>query len=217
MEDHAMNPAVPDAGMCGCDREVFERVWRRVMPDGADSPISVNDPDVWPQPEVEMVPMGGGQESTLAVPERRGAAPEQGAMCLGQASAMYAPLLQEMIDGEMEDWRTYQAMARRAAGSAARTLGMMAADERRHAKRLSAACFLITGQRYQPQGQGGSRPVPELMTGLREQFIQEQRGASAYQGAAQETSDSCLRQLYQELAEDEAVHARMIRSLLEQM
>ena len=57
----------------------------------------------------------------------------------------------------------------------------------------------------------------DLMNGLREQFIQEQRGSSAYQGAAQETGDPCLRQLYQELAREETAHARMIRGLLEQM
>mgnify|MGYP003293597241 CR=1 FL=1 len=220
MEENMMKPAMPGEEMCPCDRETFERVWRRVMPDGTNSPIQT-DPTadeqartlmVRQQPESAVI-----QETGLALARREEVQPEQDVVCLGQGSEMYAALLREMIDGEMEDWRTYQALARRAGGSGTRVLSTMAADERRHAKRLSTAHFLITGERYQSPKQNGSRPAMDLMNGLREQFIHEQRGAAAYQGAAQETSDPCLRQLYQELAQEEAAHARMIRSLLEQM
>jgi len=219
MEDNMMNPAVPDAGMCPCDREVFERVWRRVMPEGSDSPIQV-DPTCDEQARVLMTQQQETTvmpQTTLALSRREEIQPEQDVVCLGQGAAMYAALLREMIDGEMEDFRTYQAPARRAGGSGTRMLSTMAADERRHAKRLSTAYFLITGERYQPPGQNANRPNMDLMNGLREQFIQEQRGAAAYQGAAQETSDPCLRQLYQEIAREEQAHARMLRNLLEQM
>lgn len=214
MEDNVMTPALPEEEMCPCDREVFERVWRRVMPDEENSPIRLMPPEGQTQPAPEQT----RQEQTgLALPQDRRSMGQQEGVCLGQASGMYAELLREMIDGETEDWRIYQAMARRAGGSAAKLLGTLAADERRHTKRLGAAHFIITGQRYQSPNQNGSRPMPELMNGLREQFIQEQRGAAAYQGAAQESSDACLRQLFEELAEEEAMHARMIRGLLEQM
>ena len=136
---------------------------------------------------------------------------------MGHSSAVYAPLLREMIDGETEDFRTYQALARRAGNSATRMLSTMAADKRRHAKRLSTAYFLITGEQYRSPNMNGSRPPMDLMNGLREQFIQEQRGAAAYEGAAQETTDPCLRQLFRELGQEAMGHARMIRSLLEQM
>lgn len=216
MEDRMQTTGIPDTGMCTCDREVFERVWRRVMPEGMeDSPIELI-PESMPATQEEL------PRAELAVPEPEtertsSCRPQPDVLCLGQASARYAPLLQEMIEGESEDWRLYQALARRAAGSGARMLGSMAADERRHVRRLAAAYFLITGERCQAQGQQGSRPVPELMTGLREQFIQEQREAAAYQGAAAETADPCLQQLYRELAQEEQMHARLIRSLLEQL
>lgn len=219
MEDNMMRPAMPDEQMCGCDRETFERVWRRVMNEGDESPIQTDPPAdeqargmMRARPDVPVM-----EQTGLAVPRREEVRPEQDVSCLGQGSSMYAPLLREMIDGETEDFRTYQALARRAGGSGTRMLSTMAADERRHAKRLSTAYFLITGERYQSPNMNGSRPPMDLMTGLREQFIQEQRGAAAYQGAAQETGDPCLRQLFQELAQEEMAHARMIRSLLEQM
>ena len=218
MEDMMLYSGVPDGGMCACDREVFERVWRRVMPEGAeDCPIELR-----PEPEgaarVQEEPNCG--ELALPEPTARRTSEYQiqpDTLCLGQASARYAPLLQEMIDGETEDWRLYQTLARRAVGSGARMLGSMAADERRHVRRLAAAYFLITGERCQAQGQQGSRPVPDLMAGLREQFIQEQRSAAAYQGVAAECADPCLQQLYRELAQEEEMHARLIRNLLEQM
>lgn len=232
MEDNVMNPSAAGAGMCGSDREIFRRVWRRVMPqDSEDCPIQL-EPAAQPPLQAELLPEPSLPAERPACPApavleelspARTPAPRQAPLppghdvpCLGQASAVYAPLLREMIDGETETWRLYQALARRAGGGT-RLLSTLAADERRHAKRLQAAHFLITGQRYQPQGQGGGRPVPDLMNGLREQFLQEQREAAAYQGAAEESSDQCLSQLFQELGQEEALHARLIRNLLEQM
>lgn len=218
MEETTMSPAVSDTVTCGCERDVFERVWRRVMPEGTGdisvemTPVSAEEPrmqTVWQQ---ELSPMPEREPMcTLSIQDG------VDTLCLGSGAAVYAPLLQEMVDGEMEDWRLYQTMARRAAGNASKVLGTLAAEERKHMRKLSAAYFIITGERCQPRGQGGSRPVPDVMNGLREQFIQEQRGAAAYQGAAAESSDPCLRQLFRELAQEEGMHARTVRSLLEQM
>lgn len=52
---------------------------------------------------------------------------------------------------------------------------------------------------------------------LRDQFVWEQRWERANQQAAETTSDACLKELYQELAQDGVLHAATIRSLLEQM
>ena len=213
MEENRMIPAMPEEELCSCDRETFERVWRRVMPEGMDSPIQIDPPADERVLAMRQEELG----ASLAPLHREAVQPEQDVCCLGRGSEPYAELLREMIDGETEDYRTYQALARRAGGSGNRMLGAMAADERRHAKRLGTAYFLITGERYQSPNMNGSRPPMDLMTGLREQFIQEQRGAAAYQGAAQENGDPCLRQLFRELAREEQSHARMIRSLLEQM
>lgn len=212
MEENMMTPAMPEE-MCSCDRETFERVWRRVMPDGTNSPIQIDPPADEQAREMHMLQ----PEMGLVLPRREEMRPGHDVVCLGHASQQYTDLLKEMTDGETEDMRTYQALSRKAGGNGSKVLGAMAADERRHAKRLSTAYFLITGERYQSPNMNGTRPPMDLMTGLREQFIQEQRGAAAYQGAAQETTDPCLRQLYQEIAREEQAHARMIRNLLEQM
>ena len=216
MEDTMMQPAMPGEEQCGCDREVFDRVWQRVMRDGSNDPIQT-DP---PADEQARNGTGGLQvmeQTGLAVPRREEGRPEQDVSCLGGGSAMYAPMLREMMDGETENHRTYQALARRAGNTGTRMLSTIAADKRRNTKRLAAAYFLITGEQYRSPNMTGTRPPMDLMNGLREQFIQEQRGAAAYEGAAQETSDPCLRQLFRELGQEAMGHSRMIRSLLEQM
>ena len=219
MEDTMMRPAMPDEELCGCDREVFDRVWQRVMRDGSRDPIQT-DPPADQQARNGMLAqqeMTVTEQTGLALPRREEMRPEQDVSCLGGGSAMYAPLLREMMDGETENYRTYQALARRAGNNGTRMLSTMAADKRRHAKRLSTAYFLITGEQYRSPNMMGGRPPMDLMNGLREQFIQEQRGAAAYQGAAQEASDPCLRQLFRELGQESMAHSRMIRNLLEQM
>lgn len=193
------------------DRETFQRVWRRVMPqERPECPIEVEE-----------------STSALAVPAPASPAPvlrqeepgepECGVPCLGEASAVYGPLLQRFIDYELADCRAYQGLSRRAPGNAARVLSGMAADEHRHAKRLSTAYFLISGVRYWPAERGGGQPVQPFLAALREHFGQEQRGQCAYLAAAEETTDPCLRELYLELAGDEESHAGLLRSILEQM
>ena len=217
MEDTMMRSAVPEEELCGCDRDTFDRVWQRVMRDGSSDPIQTDPPaDEQARNNTEQM-MQVVEQTGLVLPRREEGRPEQDVSCLGGGSAMYAPMLREMMDGETENYRTYQTLARRAGNNGTRILGGMAADKRRSAKRLGAAYFLITGEQYRSPNMTGSRPPMELMSGLREQFIQEQRGAAAYGGAAQETADPCLRQLFRELGQESMGHSRMIRSLLEQM
>ena len=198
------------------DRAVFERVWRRVMPeDRPDCPFVLEEP---PEEKGE----GGAQ---LPVPVQVAPVVRTGATyqeepdvpCLGAASAIYGAQLQAFIEGELADWKLYQALARRAGGSGSRTLSTIAADERRHAKRLSTAYFLISGVRYWPMERAAAAPLPTLAGTLRQRFGEEQRGAAAYLAAAEETADPCLRDLYLELAGEEDAHAWLILGILEQM
>ena len=81
----------------------------------------------------------------------------------------------------------------------------------------SIVSSLPSGVRYWPVERAGT-PVRGTFAGmLRQRFGAEQRGAAAYQAAAEETADSCLRELYTELAGDEDAHAWLIRGILEQM
>lgn len=201
------------------DRETFQRVWQRVMPqERPDCPIEVDAPSAEPTSAlaVPAVPAEAAPAPVLRQ-EVEPSLPECGVPCLGEASAVYGPLLQQLIDHELADCRAYQALSRRAQGNAARVLASMAADEYRHAKRLSTAYFLISGVRYWPAERGGGQPVQPFLAALREHFGEEQRAQCSYLAAAEETTDSCLRELYLELAGDEETHAGLLRSILEQM
>lgn len=200
----------------GMDREVFERVWRRVMPETrGDCPFTL--PEQEEQKEAAALP-------ALAVPTGEAARvvtleqADEGhdIQCLGPASAAYGAALQGYIDDELSDWRTYQALARRTPGGGGRALAAVAADERRHAKKLSTAYFLISGVRYWPEVKAAQTPTP-LHAALRERFWAEQRGAAAYQAAAAETADPCLKELFTELAGEEEAHVWTIRGVLEQL
>lgn len=89
-------------------------------------------------------------------------------------------------------------------------LAAVAADERRHAKKLSTAYFLISGVRYWPDVRA-AQPAAPLHAVLRERFWEEQRGAASYQAAAEEASDPCLKELFSELAAEEEAHVWTIR------
>ena len=188
-------------GQCGADREVFERVWRRVMPeDRPDCPFTL-----YSEEETEHAPVRpteGKRTELLPVP--------------AEQSGGDGAVLQAFIADELSDWRTYQTLARRIPGGNGRALMGVAADERRHAGRLSAAYFLLSGVKFWPPAE------PELtkegwMAILRRRCWAERKGAEAYRTAAGRTGDSALRELYLELAGDEEAHAGVIRGILERM
>ena len=188
-------------GQCGADREVFERVWRRVMPeDRPDCPFTL-----YSEEETEHAPVQPTEEKrTELVPVP------------AEQSGGDGAVLQAFIADELSDWRTYQTLARRIPGGNGRALMGVAADERRHAGRLSAAYFLLSGVKFWPPAE------PELtkegwMAILRRRYWAERKGAEAYRTAAGRTGDSVLRELYLELAGDEEAHAGVIRGILERM
>ena len=111
------------------DPEVFARVWSRVMPDQALSPI---------QPALP----------ALRSPAQTAPAPS----CLGEGSARYVPQLEALMDQLHAALGSVRQLARRGGGRASRLLASLAADQQRQLRRLSAAYFLITGRRYAPKG-----------------------------------------------------------------
>lgn len=188
-------------GQCGADREVFERVWRRVMPeDRPDCPFTLYSEEEMEQAAVQ--PAEEKRTELVPIPAER--------------SGGDGAVLQAFIADELSDWRTYQTLARRIPGGNGRALMGVAADERRHAGRLSAAYFLLSGVKFWPPAE------PELtkegwMAILRRRYWAERKGAEAYRTAAGHTGDSALRELYLELAGDEEAHAGVIRGILERM
>ena len=134
---------------CSCDQEVFERVWRRVMPeDRPDCPFTLGEdaaaPPAIQPPAVALPAVVHTAPAGEQAPSRPVVGEEHDVPCLGASSAVYGAQLQRLIDRELADWRAYQALSRRAQGNSGRVLATIAADERRHAKRLSTAYFLIS-------------------------------------------------------------------------
>ena len=227
-------PAGSPPTVDGRNEQDFARIWGRVMPlEQAGCPIRVGrppeeSPSAPPQEREDMC------SSTPAVPEvptplpcpREAPPPSRAHISpatqpdvplLGSGSAIYGEQLQMYIDQEAADWRTYLSLSRRSPGGCARVLAAMAAEERRHAKRLSAAYFLISGVRYWPVDRVPNPSPAPFSAALREHFMEEQRGAAAYQTAAAETADPCLHELFLELAGEEDSHAWLLRSVLEQL
>lgn len=186
-------------GQCGADREVFERVWRRVMPeDRPDCPFTLYSEEE----QVAVQPAEERKAELVPVP--------------AEQSGGDGAVLQAFIADELSDWRTYQILARRIPGGNGRALMGVAADERRHAGRLSAAYFLLSGVKFWPPAES-ELPREGWMAILRRRYWAERKGAEAYRTAAGHTGDSALRELYLELAGDEEAHAGIIRGILERL
>lgn len=173
------------------DYRKYDRVWKRVAPD-------LNPyPDVRAETET--------QEDTPA-----------GEMCrmAGEASDPAARLA-EFIDGELSDRCAYLTYARCAPGYARRRLQQMAAEEERHARRLMTVYYLATGECYQPAVPACQMSGMPWCPLLRQLYQQENDSARRYERELVEMEDSCLREIFSELAADERCHARQILQLLE--
>lgn len=191
---------LPDTGLGEYDRDVFLRVWSRVMPEGGDAcPIMTVPP--------EEKPCRTGEVEGNDFP------PPEDVPCLGMSAQEETERLRQFVTDEMHNWQRYRALSRRS-GQCARQLSALAGGCRRRAKRLSAALFLITGVRFWPPEQ--SVPVPRSYFGaLRELFLAEQNRGGAYRSAAEESRDGCLQRLYLDLSDECTVHAAHIRAMIE--
>ena len=181
------------AGMPGCDREVFSRVWARVSPHGEENcPIVVLPPERRTEKAVELPVLQKG------------------------GHGLHGGEMRAFIGHELEDWRLYQAAARRWGGQAGRLFASLGEAERRHAGQLSAAWLLTAGVEHMPC------PAPQRVTGelrafLHRRFREEREGAQAYLAAAQGTEDPTLAPLLRSLAEEEETHAQRLRRLMERL
>jgi len=208
------------SAICPEDRDaVFARVWQRVMEGREDGGL----PARGSMQSEETLEQRREEENTAILPaepmeKHTGRAlsdfPSGPAVFLGEDSRESIPLLQEMIRHELRDWKEYQMLARRVGGAQARVFQGLANEEKRHAKALSAACFLISGVRYWPEGEGCTPPASYLGA-LRRRFGMEQEGMTGYLTAAEGTADPCLKQLFLDCAREEWDHACRIRSMVE--
>ena len=173
------------------DYRKYDRVWKRVAP------------DLNPYPDVR------------AEAETQEAVPNGELCCTAEGTGDVAARLAEFIDGELSDRCAYLTYARCAPGYAKRRLQQMAAEEERHARRLMTVYYLTTGQCYKPAVPACQMPGMPWCPLLRQLYQQENDSARRYERELAKMEDTCLREIFSELAADERCHARQILQLLE--
>ena len=185
------------------------RVWQRV------------DPTLDPYPDVRAAAAMAADTSGdgLSAAERNAELTLPGAQadpcCMGTAALELLEVLQGFIREELADRRTYLFLARRAPTAEARQVfRAIASDEGRHARRLLAAVYLITGERYCPAICYPPLRCDGYCAALRERYHEEVCGGFNYRRASQETLDPCLQQLLLAFSQDEYRHAPAMLCLL---
>lgn len=185
------------------------RVWQRV------------DPTLNPYPDVRATAAMAADTpgDGLSAAERNAELTLPGAQadpcCMGTAALESLEVLQGFIREELADRRTYLFLARRAPTAEARQMfRAIASDEGRHARRLLAAVYLITGERYCPAIYYPPLRCDGYCAALRERYHEEVCGGFNYRRASQETLDPCLQQLLLAFSQDEYRHANAMLCLL---
>lgn len=185
------------------------RVWQRV------------DPTLDPYPDVRAAAAMAADTpgDGLSAAERNAELTIPGAQadpcCMGTAALESLEVLQGFIREELADRRTYLFLARRAPTAEARQVfRAIALDEGRHARRLLAAVYLITGERYCPAICYPPLRCDGYCAALRERYHEEVCGGFNYRRASQETLDPCLQQLLLAFSQDEYRHANAMLCLL---
>lgn len=213
MENAVVNPPAVLPTLRSDDRAVFERVWRRVMPEGGgDIPILVEAGDA-PLPclcaEEEEPPHAPPRPQQMG--HRESDFPgERAVSCAGTR-------LPRQIHAALESARLYQALARRSAGSGSgRALSGLSAGQYRAARRLAAAYFLITGIAFWPREGQELPPLSSYFGTIRSCYQQEERLAQTYLLEADSTGDEALAALYLDLAGQSRAHCQTLRAILEQ-
>lgn len=188
------------------------RVWQRV------------DPTLNPYPDVRATAAMAADTpgDGLSAAERNAELTLPGAQadpcCMGTAALESLEVLQGFIREELADRRTYLFLARRAPTAEARQMfRAIASDEGRHARRLLAAVYLITGERYCPAICYPPLRCDGYCAALRERYHEEVCGGFNYRRASQETLDPCLQQLLLAFSQDEYRHANAMLCLLSGM
>ena len=185
------------------------RVWQRV------------DPTLDPYPDVRAAAAMAADTpgDGLSAAERNTELSLPGAQadpcCMGTVALESLEVLQGFIREELADRRTYLFLARRAPTAEARQVfRAIASDEGRHARRLLAAVYLITGERYCPAICYPPLRCDGYCAALRERYHEEVCGGFNYRRASQETLDPCLQQLLLAFSQDEYRHANAMLCLL---
>lgn len=184
-----------------------DRIWKRV------------DPSLNPYPQARAAMAANVEDGGLTNAEQKAElslpGAEENPCCMGTEAMESIEVLQGFLRQELSDRRTYLFLARRApVAEARRVFRETAEDEGRHAGKLSAALYLITGERYCPAICYPPLHYEGYCTALRAQYHEEVCGGFNYRRASQEALDPCLQQLLLEFSQDEYRHAQRMLGLL---
>jgi len=189
----------------------YDRIWQRVAPTLEPYPSRTQEPET---PAVSVNEMQVSSEQTVRQEEQLPGAVEN-PCCMGSEAAEMLEVLRGFVEETLEDRRQFLALARQAPGWAKQRLRDMAADESRHARRLMAVHYLITGECYRPNIVCQTIQSAAWCPALRDRYHAEACNGLNYARAAEGTTDPCLRQLLEELSADEYRHATQLLMLLE--
>lgn len=95
-------------------------------------------------------------------------------------------------------------------------LNRIAGLSRTHARRLSAALFLLTGIHYSPGEPVLPRSHATLAQASRSLYFRFRQAEAAFRSGSRQTSDGELRALFHELAGECAICCQRLRRLVEQ-
>ena len=184
------------------DFRQHDRLWQRVGP-GLE-PYPETTAEAMPRRE-ELPP---AQESQLP-----GAEPNT--CCMGSEASVSVEVLQGFLREELGDAQVYAYLSsctpRR---EMARAFRALSEDEKRHARDLAAAIYLITGKAYCPRVCVEQPDTCDLCALLRSLYHAEACAGYNYARAGEETLDLCLSKLFAAMSEDEYRHAELLMKLL---
>lgn len=200
------------------DYRQYDRVWQRVAPGLEPYPDmkdaekrlaelrSAQGPAV---PAMAEAPLPDtGPEDQLP-----GASPDP--CCMGSAAEDMLEVLEGFVELELADRRHYLALARQAPAFARQQIRDLATEAGCAAKRLMAACYLITGECYRPAVECGRISLGRWCAALRERYHAEACNGLNYLRAAEGTTAPCLSRLLTELGEESYRQADALLCLLQ--
>lgn len=188
-----------DRKNCAYDEARCRAVWQRVAPGQEAYP---------PVPAEENAQNVTSSELTLP-------GTQADPCCMGSDATLSVEVLQGFLREELGDAQVYACMAARMPRrETARILRAMAEDEKRHARDLGAAIYLITGKTYCPRVCVEQPDTCDLCALLRSLYHAEACAGYNYARAGEETLDLCLSKLFAAMSEDEYRHAELLMKLL---
>lgn len=135
--------------------------------------------------------------------------------CMGSAASEMLDVIAGYIEAALSERRYLLALVRQAPSWARQTLRDIAADLQSHTRQLTAAYYLITGQRYRPGAAAERIYVGRWCPALRERYHAAACSGFNYARSADDTMDPCLARLFKSLSEDAYGHAEELMGLLE--